>query len=127
MHNVNIVIDLENTEAVKFYDPEVYSIINALDEQIDFPGSKKLVPIDKAKKVNNVNEEKTYADKNIAQSIVVGGDSVIINCIEAPIDCRIRYAVNGDYMKSGNLHGPRGNLRDATNHWCYQFDILSFQ
>lgn len=65
--------------------------------------------------------------KNIAQSIVVGGDSVIINCIEAPIDCRIRYAVNGDYMKSGNLHGPRGNLRDATNHWCYQFDILSFQ
>jgi hypothetical protein len=69
MHNVNIVIDLENTEAVKFYDPEVYSIINALDEQIDFPGSKKLVPIDKAKKVNNVNEEKTYADKNIAQSM----------------------------------------------------------
>ena len=65
--------------------------------------------------------------KNIAQSVVVGGDSVIINCTEAPIDCRIRYAVNGDYMKSGNLHGPRGNLRDATNHWCYQFDILSFQ
>lgn len=66
-------------------------------------------------------------NKNIAQSVVVGGDSVIINCTEAPIDCRIRYAVNGDYMKSGNLHGPRGNLRDATNHWCYQFDILSFQ
>lgn len=63
-------------------------------------------------------------NQNIAQSIVVGGDSVIINCTEAPIDCRIRYAVNGDYMKSGNLHGPRGNLRDATNHWCYQFDIL---
>ena len=65
-------------------------------------------------------------NKNIAQSVVVGGDSVIINCTEAPIDCRIRYAVNGDYMKSGNLHGPRGNLRDATNHWCYQFDIRCF-
>ena len=65
-------------------------------------------------------------NKNIAQSVVVGGDSVIINCTEAPIDCRIRYAVNGDYMKSGNLHGPRGNLRDATNHWCFQFDIRCF-
>ena len=65
-------------------------------------------------------------NKNIAQSVVVGSDSVIINCTEAPIDCRIRYAVNGDYMKSGNLHGPRGNLRDATNHWCFQFDIRCF-
>ena len=65
-------------------------------------------------------------NKNIVQSVVVGSDSVIINCTETPIDCRIRYAVNGDYMKSGNLHGPRGNLRDATNHWCFQFDIRCF-
>ena len=69
MHNVNIVIDLENTEAVKFYDPEVYSIINALDEQIDFPGSKKSIAIDKVKKINKVEEMKTYADKEIAKSM----------------------------------------------------------
>ena len=64
---------------------------------------------------------------NIAKSVVLGGDSVIINCTEAPNDCRIRYAVNGDYMKSGNLHGPRGNLRDAMGNWCYQFDCMPAQ
>lgn len=64
---------------------------------------------------------------NIAKSVVLGGDSVIINCTEEPIDCRIRYAVNGDYMKSGNLHGPRGNLRDAMGNWCYQFDCMPTQ
>lgn len=66
-------------------------------------------------------------DQDIAQSIVIDENTIKIQCSESPINCRVRYAVNGDYMKSGNLHGPRGNLRDATNHWCYQFDILSFQ
>jgi len=52
--------------------------------------------------------------------------------------CRIRYAINGDKMKSGRLHGPRGNLRDSQgdsititiqgktfpiHNWCYQFDM----
>lgn len=77
--------------------------------------------------------------QDIAKSIVVRGDSVIIHCLESPTDCRIRYAVNGDYMKSGNQHGPRGNLRDSQgdsltitiqgknypiHNWCYQFDML---
>ncbi len=63
-------------------------------------------------------------NQNIAKSITVEGDSVVIHCSESPTDCRIRYAVNGDYMKSGNLHGPRGNLRDSSGNWCYQFDII---
>ena len=62
-------------------------------------------------------------DQNIARSISVEGDSVVIHCSESPHDCRIRYAVNGDYMKSGNQHGPRGNLRDSSGNWCYQFDM----
>lgn len=62
-------------------------------------------------------------NQNIARSITVEGDSVVIRCSESPTDCRIRYAVNGDYMKSGNLHGPRGNVRDSSGNWCYQFDI----
>lgn len=66
-------------------------------------------------------------NKDIAQSIDIDNNSVIILCSESPIGCRIRYAVNGDYMKSGNLHGPRGNLRDSNNHWCYQFDLPSIK
>lgn len=62
-------------------------------------------------------------NKNIIQEVVLDSSSVKLTCSESPIDCRIRYAVNGDYMKSGNQHGPRGNLRDSEGNWCYQFDL----
>ena len=79
-------------------------------------------------------------NQDIAETIVVDSNTVTINCTESPAECRIRYAVGGDYMKSGNQHGPRGNLRDSqgdvlyTNikgrkyplhNWCYQFDITA--
>ena len=62
-------------------------------------------------------------NKNIIQEVVLDSSSIKLTCSESPIDCRIRYAVNGDYMKSGNQHGPRGNLRDSEGNWCYQFDL----
>ena len=65
----------------------------------------------------------TPQNKNIAKSSSTKGDCVIINCTESPHNCKVRYAVNGDYMKGGNLHGSRGNLRDSNGNWCYQFDI----
>lgn len=68
MHNVTFVIDLENTEAVKFYDPEVYSIMNALDEQIDFPSAKKVVNVDKAKKINKIEEVKEFVDQSLVEN-----------------------------------------------------------
>lgn len=64
-------------------------------------------------------------NNNIIQKVVIDGSSVKLTCSEAPIGCRIRYAVNGDYMKSGNQHGPRGNLRDSEGNWCYQFDLTA--
>lgn len=63
-------------------------------------------------------------NKNIIQEVVLDSSSVKLTCSEPPIGCQIRYAVNGDYMKSGNQHGPRGNLRDSEGNWCYQFDLL---
>ena len=62
-------------------------------------------------------------NQDIAQNIILEGNTIKIHCSESPLNCRVRYAVNGDYMKSGNLHGPRGNLRDAKGNWCYQFDM----
>ena len=62
-------------------------------------------------------------NKDIALSLVIDKTSVKIACSAPPIGCKIRYAVNGEYMKSGNLHGPRGNLRDSSGNWCYQFDM----
>lgn len=64
-------------------------------------------------------------NKNIIQKVVLDSSNVKLTCSESPIGCRIRYAVNGDYMKSGNQHGPRGNLRDSEGNWCYQFDLTA--
>ena len=63
-------------------------------------------------------------NQDIANKIIIGEDSVIIQCSESPTDCHIRYAVNGEKGKSGRLHGPRGNLRDSAGNWCYQFDMF---
>lgn len=74
---------------------------------------------------------------DIANDVVLRGDTVVITCQESPIGCRIRYGVNGEFRKGGRLHGPRGNLRDSQgetrkvtingktypqDNWCYIFD-----
>lgn len=58
----------------------------------------------------------------IAHNATTDTDVIKIQCSESPVDCFVRYAVNGSPMKSGRLHGPRGNLRDQ-KHWCYQFNL----
>lgn len=63
MSSVVLVINLENRDAAKFFDPEVYSIMDDLDEQIDFPSARKTVEIDKAKKVKDIGEMKVYASE----------------------------------------------------------------
>ena len=77
--------------------------------------------------------------ENIISQVSLEGDTARLTCNESPINCKVRYAVNGDKMKSGYLHGPRGNLRDSqgeqekmtiagktypVHNWAYQFDIL---
>ena len=80
----------------------------------------------------------TPGNKDIVQTVSIQNDCIHIHCSEQPKDCRVRYAVNGEKMKSGRLHGPRGNLRDSQgeirkaivigktyplHNWCWQFDI----
>ncbi len=91
-----------------------------------------------AKTINYGFSVITKDNRNIAKDASIQGNSIRINCYEQPKGCRIRYAVNGDKMKSGRLHGPRGNLRDSLGdslcmclqneniplyNWCYQFDM----
>lgn len=78
-------------------------------------------------------------DADIISDVSIDENTVIIKCKESPIGCKIRYAVNGEYWKSGWRVGPRGNLRDsqgntkqieimgktyALHNWCYQFEYL---
>lgn len=80
----------------------------------------------------------TSDNRDIVRSVSVQDNHILILCDESPKGCRVRYAVNGDKMKSGRLHGPRGNLRDSQgdslilsiqgkdypiHNWCYQFDM----
>jgi len=66
----------------------------------------------------------TKNNENIISSVKMEGDTIRLSCSKSPQDCKVRYAVNGEHMKSGHLHGPRGNLRDSqhTPNWCYQFN-----
>lgn len=65
----------------------------------------------------------TPNNMNIATGITIDGDVVHITCSQSPDSCHVRYAVNGEHMKSGKLHGPRGNLCDHKGNWCYMFDL----
>ena len=92
------------------------------------------------RKINNYGFNVIRKDNvDIISNVKLDGDTVIIKCKDSPIGCKIRYAVNGEYMKSGWRVGPRGNLRDsqgnnkkveiqgrtyALHNWCYQFDYL---
>ena len=93
------------------------------------------------KKISNYGFNVIRKDNvDIISDVNLDGDTVIIKCKESPLGCKIRYAVNGKYMKSGWRIGPRGNLRDsqginkqveilgkkyALHNWCYQFDYLA--
>lgn len=80
--------------------------------------------------INSLNE-------NIIESANIEGNSIIIHCKSDVSNSMVRYAVNGEYNKSGNIDGPRGNLRDSQgdiyqttiggevyplHNWCYQFN-----
>lgn len=62
MGDVILVIDIENRDAAKNLAVEAYTIMNVLDEHIDFPSSRKVVPTSNAQKVRNIDEMKVYAD-----------------------------------------------------------------
>ena len=77
-------------------------------------------------------------NNDILSSVYIEGNSVVLKCLESPVGCRIRYAINGEYLKSGRVHGPRGNIRDSQgdritivvngeqlplHNWLLQFDI----
>ncbi len=91
MHNVNIVIDLDDIDVVKFYDPEVYAIINSMDEPIDFPDARKSISIDKAKIINKIDEIKSYSDKILANNMAKS--EIFINEVEVE-------GPTSDYLKS---------------------------
>ena len=66
---------------------------------------------------------------DIISSIVVESNFVTICCLESPNNCKLRYGINGDFIKGGRKVGPRGNLRDSEKdlpNWCLLFEFIIF-
>jgi hypothetical protein len=79
----------------------------------------------------------TPNNQNILKKTLLYNNKIYLICSKTPTKVKVRYAVNGAYWKSGNKHGPRGNLRDSQgdsykckinnkiyriDNWCYLFD-----
>jgi hypothetical protein len=82
----------------------------------------------------------TSTNQNVLKDVKVSDNQVYLICSRSLTNqVKVRYGVNGDYMKSGRLFGSRGNLRDSQgncyqykikgrncrlDNWCYMFELL---
>jgi len=82
MSEVAISIDLENKTIVKGFDSEVYAIIDKLGEQIYFPSARKVVNIEKAKKIKNLDDVKTHSDTKMGAELE--RSELFINAMSSP-------------------------------------------
>lgn len=65
--------------------------------------------------------------EDIISDVCVSQDTVIVKCKVPPFGFKLRYGINGDYLKGGKMVGPRGNLRDSqipVYNWGFLFDLL---
>lgn len=68
-----------------------------------------------------------YDGVDIVSDVRIAQNSVIIHCKAAPENCKLRYGVNGEFLKGGRKVGPRGNLKDSEQcvaNWCLMFDVV---
>ena len=62
---------------------------------------------------------------DIISDVIIEKNSVIIHCAEVPKNAKLRYGINGEFLKGGRKVGPRGNLRDSdknVSNWCLIFE-----
>lgn len=64
---------------------------------------------------------------DIISDVIISDNSVIISCKEIPNNCKLRYGINGEFLKGGRNVGPRGNLRDSQMpipNWGYIYELF---
>ena len=63
---------------------------------------------------------------DIISEVEIDTNTVIIHCTETPQYFKLRYGINGEFLKGGRKIGPRGNLRDScllNPAWGLLFDF----
>lgn len=109
--------------------PISYKVIGN-DIKIDFnvPCPPLCFDTTQVKKVDNYGFNVIRRDgMDIVSDVIIDHNSVIIHCKESPQNNKLRYGINGEYLKGGAKVGPRGNLRDSYKgfyNWCLLFDVL---
>ncbi len=64
-------------------------------------------------------------DTDIISNVCIEQNTAVIKCIESPKGCKLRYGINGQFLKGGRNLGSRGNLRDSekiVSNWCMIFE-----
>lgn len=64
---------------------------------------------------------------DIISNVFIHQDSVVLNCSESPQRCKLRYGINGEFLKGGRKNGSRGNLCDSQSpysNWCFFFEHI---
>lgn len=65
-------------------------------------------------------------DTDIISDVLIEQNTVVVKCTESPSGCKLRYGINGEFLKGGCQSGPRGNLRDSQfllPNWCLLFEV----
>ena len=80
------------------------------------------------KKVENYGFNVIQKDGvDLISSVIIDDNSVIISCKDVPNNCKLRYGINGEFLKGGRNVGPRGNLRDSQMpipNWGYIYELF---
>lgn len=66
-------------------------------------------------------------DTDIISNVSIDKNTVVVECSDSPKGCKLRYGINGDFLKGGRRCGPRGNLRDSQSiisNWCFLFELV---
>lgn len=64
-------------------------------------------------------------DTDLISDVKIDNNSIIINCMASPQGVKLRYGINGEFLKGGRTSGSRGNLRDSqrlTPNSCLFFE-----
>jgi hypothetical protein len=64
-------------------------------------------------------------DTDIISDVCIEQNTAVIKCMESPKGCKLRYGINGQFLKGGRYLGSRGNLRDSekiVSNWCMIFE-----
>ena len=66
-----------------------------------------------------------HDNADIIYDVCIDQNIIIIKCTESPVGCKLRYGINGEFMKGGKNNGSRGNFRDSqapVPNWCFLFE-----